>query len=68
MSKFSYNYRIKARLNFDWDFIDAPATNMRFARFSVLLWAGKDDEGWCIFKKDPMNGDILRIDFNPPAK
>ncbi len=66
MGKFHYDCRIKTKINFDWDLIDTPATDLQFTRFSVLLWAGRDDEGWCVFKKDPSDGAILRIDFLPP--
>ncbi len=66
MSKIHYDYRVKAKINFEWDLIDVPPTDMRFMRFSVLLWAGCDDEGWCVFKKDPLHNEILRIDFLPP--
>ena len=66
VSKFHYDYRIRTKINFDWDLIDAPATDLYLARFTILLWAGRDDEGWCVFKKDPVDGSVLRIDFLPP--
>jgi hypothetical protein len=61
-----YNYRIRANANFNWSLVNAPPTDFRTRRFTVLLWAGQDDEGWCVFKEDPATGDILRIDFYPP--
>ena len=66
MSRMIYDYRIQANMNFDWNKVNAPATDYRLNRFSILLWAGQDDEGWCVFRKDPITGSIVRIDFYPP--
>ena len=46
-----YDYRIQANMNFDWNKVNAPATDYRLNRFSILLWAGQDDEGCVSFER-----------------
>ena len=66
MSKFPYNYRVQANFNFDWSKTNYPATDPRLAPFTELIWSGQDDEGWCVFKRNPATTEVLRIDFYPP--
>jgi hypothetical protein len=67
MSKYQYNYRIQANFNFDWNQVNNPPTDPSLYQFSQNLWAGQDDEGWCVFKLNPFNNTVLRIDFFPPV-
>lgn len=66
MSYLTYNYRVQANITFDESKVYNPAVDNSLRRFSLVIWYGKDDEGWVVFKKDPNNGDIVRIDFLPP--
>jgi hypothetical protein len=35
-------------------------------RSTEVIWAGKDVEIFCVFKRPPHNGEVLRIDLDPP--
>ncbi len=67
MSQFYYNYRVQANLHFEWKQINSFSTDARLKRFTGLIWAGRDDEGWCVYKRDPYSNDVIRIDFSPPC-
>ena len=66
MSKFQYNFRIQALMNFNWDKVNFPPTDPNLQHFTQLIWAGQDDEGWCVFRSNPYTGEVVRIDFYPP--
>ena len=67
MSRMGYHKRIQANMHFNPTRLTMPATDTRLMRFTELLWAGQDDEGWCVFKRDPVTGEVIRIDFYPPG-
>ena len=66
MTKIQYDYRIKCLEQFDNSKLNSPSRDKRTALFSELIWAGEDDEGWCVFKRNPFNRMVIRIDFYPP--
>ena len=43
-----------------------PSRHPSMRRFTEVLWHGEDDEGYCVYKKDPKTGDVIRVDFLPP--
>jgi len=67
MAIYSYHYRFKANFPFDERQVYDPPTDPRFYRFSEVIWYGRDDEGWCVYRRDPLTGEKLRIDFAPPV-
>ncbi|MBD3159186.1 MAG: hypothetical protein GF309_10395 [Candidatus Lokiarchaeota archaeon] len=66
MSKYGYHYRIKKNARFDRSKVYSSALHPQLKRFTEVIWAGQDDEGFCVFKRDPHTGEVLRIDFDPP--
>lgn len=66
MSRFYYNYRVQANFHFDWKRVKSFSAGSQLKRFTELVWAGRDGEGWCVYKRDPYSNDVIRIDFLPP--
>ncbi len=62
MVMYNYNFRIQANFRYDPQKVHFPATHPQLKRFTELLWHGYDN-GYCVYKRDPLNGDIVRIDF-----
>jgi len=38
-------------------------TDPSLYRFDELIWYGTDDEGNCVYRRDSLNGEVVRIDF-----
>ncbi|MEM4734994.1 MAG: hypothetical protein QXS20_04670 [Candidatus Thorarchaeota archaeon] len=66
MPQLKYDHRVKANFAFDATKVGLPSRHPSLMRFTEVLWYGKDDEGYCVYKKDPKTGEVLRIDFLPP--
>ena len=66
MSRYGYDIRVQANFNFDWNQVNQPSRDPRLSSYTELIWAGQDDEGWCVFKRNPYSGEIIRIDFYAP--
>jgi hypothetical protein len=66
MAIYSYHYRIFANLQFDERQVYDKPVDTRLKRFTEVIWHGKDDEGWCVYRRDPITGEKIRIDFQPP--
>ncbi len=67
MARIAYHYRIKANVPFDERKVYDPPTLPELQRFTEVVWYGMDDEGWCVYKRDPYTGEVVRIDFEPPV-
>jgi hypothetical protein len=67
MSSQMYHQRIACGIRYNPTCVANPARDYRLARFSQVVWAGQDHEGWCVLKKDPLTVEVVRIDFLPPA-
>ena len=63
----AYNLRLQAPMPYDESRVFAPPSDPRLLRFTEVVWYGWDDEGWCVYRRDPTTGEIARIDFYPPA-
>jgi hypothetical protein len=61
-----YNFRTKANFKFDETKVGMPSRHPSLGRFAEVIWYGEDEEGHCVYKRDPKNGEVLRIDFLPP--
>ncbi len=68
MAIYTYHYRYKVNVPFDERQVYDPPTNPLLARFTEVLWFGRDDEGWCVYRRDPWTGEKVRIDFEPPLQ
>ena len=65
MAIYQYQYRIQAQYRYNPAMVYNRPTDINLNRFSELLWHG-NDAGYCVYRKDPFRGDIVRIDFYPP--
>lgn len=66
MAKLPYTFRTKANFKFDETKVGLPSRHPSLMRFTEVVWYGEDDEGYCVYKKDPNSGDVLRVDFVKP--
>ena len=66
MAIYSYHYRIKPNFPYDERQVFDPPSDPRLIRFTEVIWYGRDDEGWCVYRRDPLTGEKVRIDFDPP--
>lgn len=62
MAKFNF-FRIQAEFQYNPVMINRPATDPRLAPFTRVMWHGLDDEGYCVYKQNPVTGEVVRIDF-----
>jgi len=63
MAIYAFHYRVSANMHYNPNMVYNRPTDPSLARFSELLWHGCDNEGNCVYRKDPINGEVLRIDF-----
>jgi hypothetical protein len=65
MAIYTYHYRFKADVPFDQRQVYDPPTDPRLARFTEVIWYGRDDEGWCVYRRDPLYGRKGKNRFRP---
>ena len=63
MSNMPYDLRIHANLVFDSSRVYDPPREYSLNRFSRVIWFGRDYEGNCVYRQDPITSEIVRIDF-----
>lgn len=63
MSKHSYHIRVSANMPYNPNLVYNQPTEYSLQRFTELLWHGLDDEGYCVFRGDPITREVIRIDF-----
>ncbi|MFW9788797.1 MAG: hypothetical protein ACFFE2_00825 [Candidatus Thorarchaeota archaeon] len=68
MVRMPYDHRTRANFRYDSTKAGFPARHGSMKRLTEVLWYGEDDEGYCVYKRDPKKGDVVRIDFLPPVK
>jgi len=59
----SYDVRHKAQKPFDYSCVYDIPKERTLMRFTRLLWFGYDEEGPAVYREDPTNKEIVRIDF-----
>ena len=65
MTFYQYQYRVQASFQYNPTLVHNRPTGPNLSRFSELLWHG-NDASYCVDRKDPFQGEIVRIDFYPP--
>jgi len=68
MARYTFHHRIAARMPFNAAMVHNRPTLPALARFTELVWYGADDEGHCVYRRDPSSGEVVRIDFLPPRE
>lgn len=63
MARYGYDYRITAVAVYNPHRVHEPPNDQRLERFTDVVWHGLDDEGYCVYKRNPWTGEIVRIDF-----
>ncbi len=66
MVKMAHNHATRANFRYDPTKAGLPLKHPSMMRFTEVVWHGEDDEGYCVYKKDPKTDEILRVDFLPP--
>ena len=67
MARYSFHCRIKANMPYNAAMVANRPTDSRLMQFSDLLWHGRDDEGYCVYRRNPMTQEVVRIDFQTPG-
>ena len=66
MAKFSFHYRIQGNMPYNVAMITNRPTDNQLIQFAEILWYGCDDEGYCVYRRNPMSKEVVRIDFYNP--
>lgn len=66
MARYSHNFRIQAYVAYNPSRVVNKPTDARLAQFTELLWNGCDDEGFCVYRRNPITKQVVRIDFQNP--
>lgn len=62
----SSTYAAFGGFHYDHENLDAITSVDTFSRFSEFVDGGVDPEGWRVYKKDPSNDEVVRINLCPP--
>ena len=63
MSIYTYHFRVQANMPFNPVMAQNRPTDPSLQRFSELIWYGTDNEGNCVYRRDPFTKEVVRIDF-----
>ncbi len=67
MARYTYHFRIQAYVPYNSTMVVNKPTDTRLIQFSELLWHGyDDDEGFCVYRRNPLTKEVVRIDFQSP--
>ena len=67
MPRMPFDFKAKANFRYDSTRVNNTPRHQTLMRFTELLWHGEDDDGvFCVFRKDPKTGEVVRIEFHPP--
>ena len=67
MANYSYHFRIQANMPYNPAMVASRPTDSRLMPFTELLWHGCDDEGFCVYRRNPTTKEVVRIDFRNPG-
>ena len=66
MAMYSFHHRIRANMPYNAAMVANRPTNAQLMAFTELLWHGHDDEGYCVYRRNPITKEVVRIDFYNP--
>jgi hypothetical protein len=66
MARYSYHFRVKASMPYNAAMATNKPTDSQLMQFNELLWNGLDDEGYCVYRRNSITKEVVRIDFQYP--
>ena len=61
-----FDFRVQAMMSYDERKVWNMPSDPRLTPFTELIWDGRDEAGWCVYRRNPYSFEVVRIDFLPP--